>query len=190
MNDPTPMSSPWPEPPDGQPPVRQRGPVTVGHALLALLGVMLIVAVASWLTREQAATPDEALDRAVVARDLAGARAAIGRGANVNQTDLSGSTPLHSAAWRGDLAMAALLVEQGARVNHADSRSGETPLHSAARGNQPGMVKYLLDHGANPGLRTHADSPQCNGIIYPAGVDALAIARQSGFGKVTDVLSP
>ena len=184
------MASPWPESPEGQPPVRQRGPLTVGQAVLGGLGLLLVVVAVAWLTRETPPTPDQRLDRAVVAQDLDAARRAIAQGAKVNQTDLSGSTPLHSAAWRGDLAMAKLLLEQGARVNQADHRSGETPLHSAARGDQPDMVEFLLEQGADPKRRTHADSEQCNGFIYPAGSDALAIARQSGYRRVAEILAP
>lgn len=184
-----PMTSPWPEPPEGRPPTRQDSgfrpwPLIQGLMVLAFLGFIL---------HEFSGTPtppaDRALSEAVSVGDLGAARRAIEQGGRVRQTDLTGSTPLHTAAWRGDLAMARLLLEQGADVNAADTRSGETPLISAARGGQADMVTFLLERGADPDHRTHADSPQCNGIVYPAGVDALAVARQGGQSGVAERLA-
>jgi ankyrin repeat protein len=91
---------------------------------------------------------------------------------------------LHTAAWRGDLAMARLLIQAGARIDVIDTRFGETPLHSAARGVEPAMMAFLMETGADPHARIHTDSEQCNGTIYPAGATALDIARMNGLSQL------
>ncbi len=59
----------------------------------------------------------------------------------------SGHTPLHAAAWKGDVAQIQSLIAGGADVNAASS-FGTTPLHSAAVNNQLEAVKALLQQGA------------------------------------------
>jgi len=61
-------------------------------------------------------------------RDLA--RWLLAQGADVNgrAPDQSRQTPLHSAAWNGDLAMVMLLVESGADVHARDAQYDGTPL--------------------------------------------------------------
>ena len=59
----------------------------------------------------------------------------------------SGHTPLHAAAWKGDVAQIQSLIAAGANVNAA-SGFGTTPLHSAAVNNQLEAVKVLIQQGA------------------------------------------
>ena len=64
-----------------------------------------------------------------------------------DDTAKSGHTPLHAAAWKGDVAQIQSLIAGGADVNVASS-FGTTPLHSAAVNNQVEAVKVLLQKGA------------------------------------------
>ena len=52
-------------------------------------------------------------------------------GANVNETDDSGMTPLTYAATWGNANALAILLENGADVNHKD-KVGDTALHEVA----------------------------------------------------------
>ena len=72
------------------------------------------------------------------------------------------ASPIHEAAWKGDLTRIEQLVKDGANVNAVDP-SGETPLYWAAQGGHPvgphrcgheepgraGVNKALIDLGAD-----------------------------------------
>ena len=63
---------------------------------------------------------------------------------DVNAINASGESPLMMAALRGNLELARVLLERGAKV-HQD---GWSPLHYAATGPEPKLVALLLDRGA------------------------------------------
>ena len=63
-----------------------------------------------------------------------------------------GSTPLHWAAYRDDLANAQQLIRGGANVNAANDL-GVTPLWAASLNGSVPMVDALLTAGANPNIR-------------------------------------
>ena len=63
-----------------------------------------------------------------------------------------GSTPLHWAAYRDDLAKANQLIRAGADVNAANDL-GVTPLWAASLNGSVEMVGALLAAGANPNIR-------------------------------------
>lgn len=96
-------------------------------------------------------------------------------GADVNEVDENGQTPLHHAVhgdW-GHPAAALALLQHGAKV---DSRNamGQTPLIEAARRGEASCVRVLLEHGADPRARdaeglTAMDYAQ----DYAAGADEI-----------------
>jgi ankyrin repeat protein/L-ascorbate metabolism protein UlaG (beta-lactamase superfamily) len=59
-----------------------------------------------------------------------------------------GHSPLHSATYNGQVAVAEYLLSKGADIN-ALTTSGSTPLHGAAFYNHPEAVKLLIAKGAN-----------------------------------------
>ena len=69
-------------------------------------------------------------------------------GADVNATNRSGATALHTAASAGHAPAMAVLTSAGADVNAADRR-GSTPLHNAASGGHDAAVRLLAEQGAN-----------------------------------------
>ena len=52
----------------------------------------------------------------------------VAAGADVNERDALGATPLHDAAWNGIVEIAAYLIEHGAAVNAQHAEGGSEPL--------------------------------------------------------------
>src|SRR3954468_14501795 len=61
-------------------------------------------------------------------------------------------TPLHRAAWAGDLAAASSRLAAGAKVDARNSL-GWTALHAAAMASSPKLVELLLRHKADVNAR-------------------------------------
>lgn len=74
----------------------------------------------------------------------------LGLGANINATNRSRMTPLHTAAIMGRPEQVATLLTAGANVD-AQSAQAQTPLHVAAIRNRGEVVKGLLEGGADVG---------------------------------------
>jgi hypothetical protein len=72
-------------------------------------------------------------------------------GANVNAVDTYKGTPLHAAAFCGNVVAVEILLENGADPNATDSE-GATSLHAAIRGLNCSvrLVRLLLENGADP----------------------------------------
>ncbi|HKP87266.1 MAG TPA: ankyrin repeat domain-containing protein [Blastocatellia bacterium] len=85
---------------------------------------------------------------AVKANDYAEAEALIKGGADVNQQDEQGWTPLNFAAGKGDLAMCKLLVENGADIFKV-GRDQRTPYLIALAAGRVSVVKYLKEAEGN-----------------------------------------
>jgi ankyrin repeat protein len=91
-----------------------------------------------------------ALNNAVDLADPAIIRVLVEAGANVNEPDRRGLTPLVRAITSNSAAVTQTLIELGADVNQADER-GNTPLHYAALSDygETEVVRLLLAAGAN-----------------------------------------
>lgn len=70
-------------------------------------------------------------------------------GADVNQADTRGFTPLFGAVDRGDQAVVIELLRRGAKVN-ARNKNGQTPFMHAAGLANANLMSLLLSHGADP----------------------------------------
>ena len=81
---------------------------------------------------EDSGTVEEAFEAVKVALEL---------GADVNQANKAGDTPLHGAAWRAANDIIQLLVDRGARLD-ARNKSGMTPLQ-IANGEEEGRVANI-----------------------------------------------
>lgn len=157
--------------------------------VIALI-VFVVFAMAQFIGDEQPATAEQELEAAVLAHDLQGVQIALAKGARVNHRfPWLNYSVLHSAAWRGQTDIMAVLLEHGGNPNQRDSHAGETPLHAAVRGNNPEVVAQLLRAGADPHIALQKESPQCiSGLVYPAGANAIDIARRAGYQEVLAAL--
>lgn len=77
----------------------------------------------------------------------------IKNGADVNEIDDYGFTPLVEAAIANQTSIASLLITAGAKVNKPDL-VGSTALHWATENYNLPLCKMLLEHGANPNAYT------------------------------------
>ena len=97
--------------------------------------------------------------------------------------DSDGSTPLHCASWKGQVAVVELLLDEGADINahNQNDHWGDTPLHAAAHGNQTAVARVLIARGAklnakNPAGRTPMDETK---VHNASAVAKLLQAAQS-----------
>ena len=100
--------------------------------------------------------PGWKLFEALAANDPRRVSAALGRGADVNERDPDGRTPLFEAVlpWK-DPAIAEVLLERGANVRVRDL-AGQTPLHAAAAFGTETHLRVLLGGGAEIDARDAA----------------------------------
>ena len=75
-------------------------------------------------------------------------RLLLENGANIDQTDELGNTPLFITAYKGNIGMVNLLLEKGAKIDQA-TKLGHNPLLIAANKEDTEMVKLLLEYGAD-----------------------------------------
>lgn len=82
------------------------------------------------------------------------ARYLVEKGANLNQVDKNGDTPLHIAAYNGRKDLCAFYLDHGAKLE-AKNNDGFTPFLSACDGfgghdeDKPGTRRLLMERGAN-----------------------------------------
>ena len=76
------------------------------------------------------------------------ARELLARGVDIHCRTSGGSTPLHEAAWHGNVECLLLLLEHGANIE-AQSHTGRTALHNAVLSYNTSCVRLLVERGAN-----------------------------------------
>lgn len=100
-------------------------------------------------------------------------------GANPDERDMLGRTPLHYATRYVDIAR--LLIEAGASVDAAD-RFGETPLHRAITNRA--VVDLLLENGASVTTRNHVGNTPLDLALrlrlLPRTLDTIRVLIEAG----------
>lgn len=99
----------------------------------------------------------------------------ISAGADVNNQNSIGKTPLHLTAQFGQLDNAKLLLSKGAAINQL-SKAGRTPLHFAAEGKSIEMISFLLDQGA-----------EINTVAQNLPSKSTPLARAVQLGRVENI---
>ncbi len=103
----------------------------------------------------------------------------LAEGADVNQANANGGTPLIYAAQFSDLTLIKKLVERGARVNVTDREGNSALSYLVARKvYQNDAVTFLLGHGADVNIANHEGRTPLH----------LAVARSGEFSDDTKQL--
>ena len=102
-------------------------------------------------------------------------RVLVSRGANIEHTTDSRSSPLRGAAFDGHLPVVEYLIEKGADIDKPN-QVGQSPLTIAAAMQKVETVQFLLEKGANIHQKGHnGDMP-------------LHVAVESGSSKIAKIL--
>jgi uncharacterized protein len=108
--------------------------------------------------------------------DLATVKKLVGEGANVNEADSSGRTPLIEAAWGGHLDVMKYLIDKKADVNAIDSAGFSALMRACEEGHVP-IVSLLIKEGANVNAKGKV-----------RGTTSLMLAAEKGHIKILEVL--
>jgi hypothetical protein len=147
-----------------------------GKRIMQITGKLIILVFAFLILAASAyADYDSRMTEATEKGDKAEVEALLAKGANVNDSDVHGNTPLHKAAYRGRQDIAELLLDKGADVNAKD-KNGATPLHRAAYYGKQNIAKLLLANGAEASA------------MLPDGKTPLDIAILSGKKELVELL--
>ncbi len=149
----------------------------------AVIGVLLALLI--FIFAQHSATQSEKNSKlfddllsAIATGNLAAAKTAIAKGADVNGKDETGATPLMFATESGDTNLAAFLLEQGARRDTTYPSDGSTPLILAAQRGFEDLVKLLATKET---LNMVSDNASGN-------ISALSIAAQNGHTGIVKIL--
>jgi len=123
----------------------------------------------------KAGAPEGDIFQKVTVGDVAGVKAFLARGENVNFKDNDGWSLLMHASLQGHQDIATMLLEKGADVK-AHSQDGTTSLMAATLRGDAELVRMLLAKGAKPSTKNKA------------GVSAMVIARKQEQSVIVQLL--
>jgi len=105
------------------------------------------------------------LHKAIMTLNLERAEELIESGADVNERDANGCTPLHYAT---DVDTVSFLLNKGANINSRDNK-GDTVLHylgTFGRDIDAGVINFLVEHGADVNAKAaDCDSPLHHAVL-------------------------
>lgn len=148
-----------------------------------ILGILAVLAV--FLTAQLASAGE--LHKAARDGDLAALSTLIANGADLNETDGSGSTALAEAANRGHVEAVAALIEAGADPlisGKGPFGSLGTPLHLAAKRGHLDVIAALLDAGVDPNLPDAGVGPPLHLAVYYRKGEAADLLRSRGAKEI------
>jgi ankyrin repeat protein len=92
-----------------------------------------------------------------------------------------GRTPLHYAAFDGNVSAVRALLRDGADPSVVDA-NGWTPLHAAAQTHSPELVEVLLEHGAPVDAEDiYGNTPLFRAVFESRGrSDVIHLLRSAG----------
>lgn len=95
--------------------------------------------------------------------------------AKFKEGDIEKLTPLHHAAFQGDVKLVKRLIGDGADINGQD-RDGQTPLHIAVKRKHIEVVNYLINKKADMNIQNNQ------------GLTPLSEARIRGYKEIEQLL--
>jgi len=111
--------------------------------------------------------------------DLAGAKALLEKGVDVNDKDEKGMAPLHYAAQEGHKELAEFLIAKGANVNGKD-KYGYTPLNYAMWYENKDIIKLLITKRADVNLKPEKDYPPLHYAIWNEDAELVKLLVDHG----------
>ena len=133
----------------------------------------LAAALAATLALAGSANADSTLADRIQSGDRKAALAMIAAGADVNQAQPDGTTPLHWAAYRVDRELVLTLLKKGAKAD-AVNKYGASPLAEAVRVANIDLVGMILEAGANANV---ANEDGQTALMLAARTGDVAVAR-------------
>jgi Ankyrin repeats (3 copies) len=115
------------------------------------------------------------LHDAAVAGDVNEVKAMLAKGADINEKNRMGGTPLQTAIMNHQKAIAELLIARGANVNVRDN-NGQTPLSEAVKAGDKDIVELLIAKKADVNAAAGA------------GENALSLAKKTGHAEIAELL--
>nr|XP_022299076.1 uncharacterized protein LOC111107929 [Crassostrea virginica] len=100
-------------------------------------------------------------------------------GADCNQGDKQGRTPLYAASRVGNADVADLLIKAGADCNHSD-KEGSTPLYAASLAGKANVVDLLIKGGADCNQGDKIDSTPLHAASLVGKADVVDLLIKSG----------
>jgi len=135
-----------------------------GHLTLSML--LVAVLTPAPVTGQDEPAPNVSLHMAVLQGDLEAVRRGIAAGADLNEKDAYGSTPLMVAVTFDRTAVARALIDAGADLGITNNDGG-TPLHAAAFLCRVEIVQALLDAGADKYVRDNFGNTPLQSVSAP-----------------------
>jgi len=123
----------------------------------------------------QQETRTQNLHQAIINGDIEHVKSLLSKGADINEKNRLGGTPLHTAMMNGKWEIAELLISKGPDLNAKDNRQ-RTPLYLAVEKNQKKIVEILIAKGVDVNA------------LAGMGHNALTLARSKGYTELTELL--
>lgn len=100
---------------------------------------------------------------------IGAAQVLLRSGANINEKDYIGRTPLFQSSMVGNIEMTEFLLREGANSNSVTS-SGESSLHTAAAMGHSDIARLLIKYGAKVNQRNDAGITPLNRALYSPAI--------------------